>query len=287
MKIASDHYQQGLGKSLGLLVGALVVGTALPHLLKSAATGWPWKYVIIFISLLSIVGGLIMLLFVPDGPYRRVSGKLNPRVISKAFSDPNFRRYAFGYFGHMWELYAFWAFVPVMLEANKMYYQNDLHISLWSFIIIASGGLACIVGGVLSEKAGAAKIATVSLLLSCLCCLLSPFFLLSASTPILILFLLAWGLAVIADSPMFSTLVAQNAPQESRGTALTIVNCIGFAITIVSIQMIKSLSANISSRYIYLLLATGPILGLLALFKNKVSKTEINSIQTDASLMND
>jgi MFS family permease len=269
MKIASDYYQQGLGKSLGLLVGALVLGTALPHLLKSAATGLPWKYVIISISLLSVLGGLIMLLFVPDGPFRGVSGKLNPGAILTAFRDRHFRRYAFGYFGHMWELYAFWAFVPVMLATNKNYHHNDLHISFWSFVIIASGGLACIVGGILSQKTGPGKIAIISLLLSSLCCLLSPFFLLTESTLILITFLIFWGLMVIADSPMFSTLVAQNAPQESRGTALTIVNCIGFAITIVSIQLIKMLSAHIDARYIYLLLAAGPILGLIALFKSK------------------
>ena len=269
MKIASDYYQQGLGKSLGLLVGALVLGTALPHLLKSAATDWPWKYVIISISLLSVAGRLIMLLFVPDGPFRRVAGKLNPGAILTAFRDRHFRRYAFGYFGHMWELYAFWAFVPVMLAANKNYRHNDLHISFWSFVIIASGGLACIIGGILSQKTGAARIAVISLLLSCCCCLLSPFFLLIESMPVLISFLLFWGLVVIADSPMFSTLVAQNAPQESRGTALTIVNCIGFAITIVSIQMIKFLSADIDARYVYLLLSAGPILGLIALLKNK------------------
>jgi MFS family permease len=273
MKISSDYYQQGLGKSLGLLVGALVLGTALPHLLKSAATGWPWKYVIISISFLSVLGGLIMILFVPDGPFRRVAGKLNPGAVLTAFRDKNFRRYAFGYFGHMWELYAFWAFVPVMLATNKNFHQNDLHISLWSFIIIASGGMACIAGGALSQKTGAGKIASVSLFFSCVCCLLSPFFLLSESTAVLLSFLLFWGLVVIADSPMFSTLVAQNAPQESRGTALTIVNCIGFAITIVSIQLIKWLSAYIDARYIYLLLSAGPILGLIALIKNKKAMT--------------
>ncbi len=269
MKIAADYYQQGLGKSLGLLVGALVLGTALPHLLKSMATGLPWKYVVISISFLSVLGGLIMLLFVPDGPFRKIAGKLHPGIILTAFRDKNFRRYAFGYFGHMWELYAFWAFVPVMLQANKNYYHNDLHISFWSFVIIASGGMACMFAGVLSQKTGAGKIAVASLFMSCLCCLLSPFFLRTESTLVLIIFLIFWGLVVIADSPMFSTLVAQNAPQESRGTALTIVNCIGFAITIVSIQLVKLFSASVDSRYIYLLLAAGPLLGLIALIKNK------------------
>jgi len=170
----------------------------------------------------------------------------------------------------MWELYTFWAFVPVMLTAYKNYFHNEgLNIPLTSFIIIAFGGLACVVSGYISQQFGAKKIATISLFLSCLCCCLSPLFLFSSSSFLLIAFLFFWGLVVIADSPLFSTLVAQNAPEESRGTSLTIVNCIGFSITIVSIQFINLLSKNINAQYLYTLLAIGPILGLIALMKNK------------------
>jgi len=269
MKIASDYFQKGLGKSLGFLVGALVIGTALPHLLKSVTSGLPWKYVIISISALSALGGLIMLLLVPDGPFRRKSEQLNLSAFMMAFRNKNFRASSFGYFGHMWELYTFWAFVPVMLLTNKQHNGIDMDVPFLSFLIIASGGLACVLSGLLSQHFGAKKLATVSLFLSCACCLVSPFFLFTGSTPALVSFLLFWGLVVIADSPMFSTLVAQNAPQESRGTALTIVNCIGFSITIISIQVTKLLSVHIDARYVYILLAAGPVLGLISLLKNK------------------
>ena len=114
MKIAADYYDKGLGKSLGLLVGALVVGTAFPHLLKGYSFGFSWQYVIVFISFLAIIGGLLMLSFVPNGPYRKASQKLKLNAWLKNFKDTKFRSAAFGYFGHMWELYAFWAFVPVI-----------------------------------------------------------------------------------------------------------------------------------------------------------------------------
>ena len=269
MKIASDYFQKGLGKSLGFLVGALVIGTALPHLLKSITSDLPWKYVIISISALSALGGLIMLLLVPDGPFRRKSEQLNLSAFMMAFRNKNFRASSFGYFGHMWELYTFWAFVPVMLLTNKQHNGIDMDVPFLSFLIIASGGLACVLSGLLSQHFGAKKLATVSLFLSCACCLVSPIFLFTDSTPELVAFLLFWGLVVIADSPMFSTLVAQNAPQESRGTALTIVNCIGFSITIISIQATKLFSAHIDARYVYLLLAAGPVLGLISLLKKK------------------
>jgi len=269
MKIAADYYQKGLGKSLGFLVGALVVGTAFPHLLKSITAQLPWKYVIITISALSAIGGLTMLLLVADGPYRKPGQQLKFSAFIKGFSNKNFRSAAIGYFGHMWELYTFWAFVPVILSTHKNYYNTGLNVSLFSFLIIGGGAFACVAGGLLSQRYGAKKIATIALTLSCCCCLLSPFFLLHPSAIVLIAFMFFWGLVVIADSPLFSTMVAQNVAEESRGTSLTMVNCIGFSITIISIQLLKVLSNHIPAQYLYLVLAAGPIVGLIALVKNK------------------
>lgn len=268
MKIASDHYQQGLGKSLGFLVGALVLGTAFPHLLKSITMDLPWKIVIYGTSALSSIGGLSLWFLVPDGPHRRKSQQLNVRAFFAGFKNAQFRSAAFGYFGHMWELYTFWAFLPVILTEYKQHYpQTDFSISLLSFFVIASGGLSCAIGGLLSLRFGPKKIATLSLALSCLCCLLSPFFILNPSFSVLLFFLLFWGLTVTADSPLFSTLVAYNAPEESRGTSLTIVNCLGFSITIISIQCMKLETAIHHSVFNYMLLAIGPVLGLIALLR--------------------
>lgn len=270
MKIAADYYQKGLGKSLGFLVGALVIGTAFPHLLKGLTIGFPWRVVIIFTSCLACVGGLLMLLFVPNGPYRKSNQKFDFSAWLKVFKIQKFRSAAFGYFGHMWELYAFWAFVPVILKNYSVTHPNvTFNIPILSFIIIGVGGIACVIGGYLSQLFGAKKIATTALLLSCICCLISPFLLSTNYSPALIIFLIFWGMVVIADSPLFSTLVAQNALPESKGTALTIVNCIGFSITILSIQLINILNVSWNPKYVYIILAIGPILGLIALYEKK------------------
>ncbi len=270
MKIAADHYREGLGRSLGFLVGALVIGTALPHLLKSVTANLPWRYVIYFTSTLSVLGGTAMLFLVPDGPYRKQGVRLNLTGFIQSFKDDNFRSAAFGYFGHMWELYAFWTFVPMMLAGyNLVYPQAALNVSFWSFIIIASGGAACVLSGIISSVFGPFKIAFIALLLSGLCCLGSPFFIMIAQPAVLICLLIFWGMTVVADSPLFSTLVAQNAPAAARGTALTIVNCIGFSITIVSIQLINFSFNYLDKQFIYLLLAPGPIVGLAAMLLNR------------------
>jgi len=272
MKIAADYYDKGLGKSLGFLVGALVIGTAFPHLLKDVLYAISWKYVLLMTTGLAILGGLVMKLFVPDGPHRKLSRGLDLSAFSRVFKHPEFRAATFGYFGHMWELYAFWAFVPVILKHYAQLHPNTtLNIPMLSFFVIAIGGLSCVIGGYISQRIGARKTAFIALFLSCICCLISPIIFNINVEVLFIGFLLFWGMVVIADSPMFSTLVAQNAEAEIKGTALTIVNCIGFAITIVSIQLLNTMRFVIDSNNIYLLLAIGPVLGLLALKRKRKS----------------
>jgi MFS family permease len=266
MKIATDYYQKGLGKSLGYLVGALVLGTALPHLLKDFLTNYSYKSVIISTSILSFLGGLLMVIFVKDGPYRKPSVGLNLESSFQVFKNWNFRNAAFGYFGHMWELYTFWTFVPVFLVIYQDLHQNIiLNISMLSFIIIAAGSFSCVLSGYISQKLGVKKTAFTFLLLSCICCLFSPLMFQLDNKNVFIAFLVFWGMVVIADSPLFSTLVAKNAPSKNKGTALTIVNCIGFSITIISIQCLSFIQLSLQSNFIFLILAIGPILGLLAL----------------------
>ncbi|MBK0383201.1 MFS transporter [Pedobacter sp. SD-b] len=266
MKIASDYEEKGLGKSLGFLVGALVLGTAFPHLLKSFTTQFPWQNVIYGTSFLAVIGGSLIY-FLPDGPFRKPNPKLKWNAFFEGFKTKKFRSAAFGYFGHMWELYAFWAFVPFILTNNHSL-QKIQNIAILSFFIIGIGCLACIFSGLLSQKYGAKRVAFICLLLSTVCCLTSPAFL-QQSPIVFMLFMLFWGMVVVADSPLFSTLVAQNAPQQNRGTALTIVNCIGFSITIISIQFLQTISLQINIQYLYMLLALGPILGLYALLQKQ------------------
>lgn len=266
MKIAADYFREGLGKSLGFLVGALVVGTALPHLLNSMMTDLPWRAVIILTSVLSLTGGLLILTLVPDGPNRMPGKKPDFSAWFRVFKNRDFRSAAFGYFGHMWELYAFWAFVPVMLAS--FYESQSLasgNISILSFFIIGLGGVSCAVGGLISRKTGTKRTAFVALFSSFCCCLLYPLVFSQPSGVLFVAFLIFWGLVVVADSPLFSTLVAHNAPGEIKGTALTIVNCIGFSITIVSIQTVTWLLPYVNPAYLYLFLALGPAAGLYAL----------------------
>jgi MFS family permease len=270
MKIAADYFDKGLGISLGFLVGALVVGTAFPHLLRGFNSDLSWRLVLIFTSVIAVIGGILILLFVPDGPYRKRNQKPDLKTIVKVFENHKFRAAAFGYFGHMWELYAFWAFVPfILITYQNLHPGTQFNTPIWSFIIIACGGLASIVGGYIARFIGTKKTAAIALALSGLSCLISPLMILLASKFVFISFLIFWGLVVVADSPLFSTLVAQNTRAETKGTALTIVNSIGFAITIVSIQLFSMLRGIINPSYIYIILAIGPILGLLALYEKK------------------
>jgi MFS family permease len=264
MRIAAGWYRSGLGNAIGFLVGALVLGTAFPHLLKGAGHAMPWEAVTVIVSVTAALGGLLMRAFVPDGPYLVKAPRFDPRALAIIFAKPLFRSSTFGYFGHMWELYAFWAFVPFVLSAHAAAAGTSLNIAVWSFWVIGAGALGCVGGGIVSLRFGSAPVAFAQLSVSGLCCLLSPVFF-HAPTPVFLAFMLVWGITVVGDSPQFSALNAQNAPRELVGSALTIANCIGFAITIFSIQLLNVLAERVDSAYLYLPLAAGPALGLLAL----------------------
>jgi MFS family permease len=262
MKIAAEHFPQKLGNALGFLVGALVFGTAFPHVLRSQLQGLNWQNVLLFTSVLALTGGILILIFVPHSSSQtKASFKLNTAFT--VFRSSNFRAASFGYFGHMWELYTFWAFAPFILTVYNKLHSVNINTSIWSFIIIAAGGLGCILGGIISQKTGSKKVAFFSLLISATCCLFSPM-VFGFSQGLFLLVLLIWGITVVSDSPQFSTLVAQSAPAENKGTALTIVTCIGFAITIGSIQLLKYISDDWKEKSL-LVLFIGPFFGLIFL----------------------
>ena len=262
MKIAAGWFERDLGNALGFLVGALVVGTAFPHLLRGLGHAMPWESVMVGVSVIAAAGGVLMLALVPDGPYLKKGARFDPRAFASIFRSRAFRASSFGYFGHMWELYAFWAFVPVALAAHAR--AAEFNVSLWSFAVIAAGALGCVGGGLVSLRAGSARVAFAQLTASGLCCVLSPLAFL-APTPFFLAFLLFWGIVVVGDSPQFSALNARYAPPGLVGSALTIANCIGFAVTIPAIQLLTFAVQPLGAQYVFLLLAPGPVFGLLAL----------------------
>ncbi len=272
MKIAASWYREGLGLALGWLVGALVLGTALPHLLRGSGVGGGWPWVVAGVSLLAALGGVVMHRAVPDGPHAGPGAPFDPGALARAFASPRFRASASGYFGHMWELYTLWAFTPLMLAAYGQRHGVALDVPLWSFLVIAAGALGCVGGGLASRRAGGARVAFGQLGFSGLCCLLSP--LAYALPPAgFLAFMLAWGVAVAGDSPQFSALNAATAPAGYVGSALTIVNCIGFAISVVSLQAMTWLAQWLPPPLWFVPVALGPALGLLVLRPLAFSRT--------------
>ncbi len=263
MKIAAGWYRGGLGNALGFLVGALVLGTAFPHLLKGIGAAAPWQTIVLSTSVAAALGGFLMFALVPDGPYLSSGSRFDPVALVRIFRIPTFRASSFGYFGHMWELYAFWTFLPHMLDWHASQ-GGSTAVSLWTFAIIAAGSFGCVAGGLLSLRLGSAPVAFVQLSASGLCCLLSPLAFHSPA-PLLFAFLIFWGIVVVGDSPQFSALNANHAPKDLVGTALTIANCLGFAITIGSIQLLSAVFMDIQPAWLFVFLAPGPILGLIAL----------------------
>ena len=261
MKLAALWFPRGLGAALGLLIAALVLGSASPHALRALSVGAPWTVVFQGVALASAAAGLLLYVLVPEPPHApvRASG-LQLRALWAAAIDPRVRASVLGYFGHMWELYTMWVLVPAILATRL----SGAAMSWAAFVVLGAGALGCAVGGVLARRVGSARVAGAQLAISGLCCVAAPL-MLQAPTPLFGAWLLLWGITVSGDSPQFSALTAGNAPPALVGSVLTLANSIGFAISIVSIQLFVTLAEHWPLAKVLPWLALGPLLGVMAL----------------------
>ncbi len=267
MKIVASWFEAGLGWRLGVMVGGLTLGTAFPYLVAAVAPQVEVHTLISVASAAGLGGGLLMLFGVGEGPHLKARAPFDLRAAARPFGAPSFRRAALGYFGHMWELYAMWALVGSFAVASAEARGTPLTSSAASgiaFATVAAGAVGCVLGGLWSRWTGERTVALVALTGSGLLAALSPL-VFGASTPWLVAFLLAWGVLVVADSAQFSALVARHAPRAYVGTALTVVNGLGFLITTASIQLVPAVAGASGWRTAMLVLVPGPVLGVLAL----------------------
>ncbi len=254
------------GAALAWLVGMLTLGTATPHLMRSLTLGLPWEWVLLSASGLTLVGGALVLRL-GDGPHLPpTAAPIAWRGGLEALRLPHFRAAAGGYFGHMWELYAVWMLVPLLVarEISRLNAAAGL-VPMLSYLIIGIGVVGCVMGGQLSRSRGSAWVAARALAISGTLCLAYPVLAALGTSPlVLIALLFLWGLAVIADSPQFSALASASAPSHRVGASLAIMNAIGFGLSIPAIWLTGHLWAS-QGPWVLLWLLPGPVLGLWAL----------------------
>jgi MFS family permease len=268
MKIAAGWFEARRGAALGVLIGALTIGSAFPHLLASASATIPWRVLMLSASALAIAANAIVTLFVRDGPYVATRARFDPGAVVRVFADRRTRLATLGYLGHMWELYAVWTWIAAFATASFGFAggatPGSPSGSAVAFVTIASGAAGSVGAGWFADRIGQARIAGWAMIVSGTCCALAGF-LFHAPAPLLFVFAAVWGAAVVADSAQLSALVTQYSPRDHVGTALTVQTCAGFLLTMASIRLLPIAAQTIGWQWAFVCLVPGPVFGVLAL----------------------
>ena len=276
MKIAAGWFRHQRGLALGLLIGALTLGKAFPHLL-TALFGAQWREPMLLVSALAASGGVLVVVTVSDGPYVAATAPFDPHAIRRIMSTRGARLATLGYLGHMWELYAMWTWVAVFATASFAaagLADADAAGSIAAFLAIGSGAAGCALAGYLADRLGKARVAIWAMLASATCAALTVGAF--GGPPVWVFGLvMVWGFAVVADSAQFSALVTEYAPADHIGTALTLQTCLGFLLTMVTIEWLPRLAGATSWRWASLLLVPGPLLGALAMRRLQRQQAEV------------
>jgi MFS family permease len=268
-KLMSTWFRKGRGTALGILAGALVVGNAVPHLVNGLG-GLDWRLVVYATSTLTLAGGMIAELAVREGPFPFPRATFDPRQAGRVLSNRGVRLASFGYFGHMWELFAAYAwflvFFSEVLAARGVSVGSAAAYTTFAFIAI--GGLGSWVGGIMGDRWGRTRTTAVMMGISGSCCVLIGL-LFGSPAWLVLLVSLVWGFAIVADSAQFSTMVTELSDQAYVGTALTLQLALGFALTIATIWLIPLLEDAFGWRWAFAFLALGPALGIAAMLRLK------------------
>lgn len=271
MKIMATWTKEDRGLAIGLLVGALTIGSAMPHLLNVFGGVQNWQSVMWLAAGLAITGGLIGVFFIEEGPNRTPSPPFNWQQIGIILRDKDVMRANGGYLGHMWELYAMWAWISVFFLAS---FEISGLAPAWAsgaaFAVIAIGGLGSYLAGKWADQFGRTTITIGSMLISGLCAI-SIGFLFGRSPILLVALALIWGFTIVADSAQFSAAISELAPRDYLGTALTLQTSMGFLLTLFTIRMVPPLQAWVGWQYAFAFLAIGPVVGIWSMWRLRQS----------------